>query len=675
MIRGRSRARNACRISTDTVRMTLHHPLRHGALWMVVALAAAGCLEAEPPPAGPLVTTLSKDTIRVGETLYLAGTGFLSPAEGKTVVEFAGVFYWNDQGGRLVPEDVPPFAIAPVFDGTFPEGGSAGGMDVRAGASVLRWNRFGPYEVPFGGGGRHPGLFKGTVTPVNIGAETGREVRGQSTDVAVEILPSVLITALEPVLGEDAEGNVRTAECGKPALRVFGGLPYVLKVEAIGFTPAYFLYEIANINGNDSFTSFMHPAEGQTDDIGDPATHPDEMVVFNPLPDDIDFALAGIRVTAVDADDQAIATAMPVPIVRPVRMQYDGNRVLAEYYEPVPVHGPIVGGIGTEVTYAESTSESRQKGVSVTFTESVVESTGTEVNENWSNGYTVGTESSSTDTVENGFSEAESSSESYGTEYSTSESSSVELGSETGTEWGWNIVEGQTQESYNEQMNHLYGTASGSVETEVGGEASIPGLGGVSGKVGSTVGTSVESGRETTSGERVGTSFERGSSMSASESSSEVYGSTTTDGVSETVSGTFGVERQSSINTAKSQTSGSSESVTYEMGGGSSVTTGYEVGSSESWEESWVSTSEQENLLSFTGKVPNGRCAMIYRQTVRYVRTAQMFAYDKCGVRSTLGELTFNEWSWSPNIVIGDDCEAQLPPSTQPKAQCFHACD
>src|SRR3990172_8543231 len=108
MIRGGGLASNACRISTDTVRMTSHHPLRHGASWMVLVLAAAGCMEEPPPPAGPHVTALSKDALRVGETLYLAGTGFLSPAEGKTVIEFAGVFYWNDPGGRLVPEDVPP---------------------------------------------------------------------------------------------------------------------------------------------------------------------------------------------------------------------------------------------------------------------------------------------------------------------------------------------------------------------------------------------------------------------------------------------------------------------------------------------------------------------------------------------------------------------------------------
>ena len=251
----------------------------------------------------------------------------------------------------------------------------------------------------------------------------------------------------------------------------------------------------------------------------------------------------------------------------------------------------------------------------------------------------------------------------------------MQLGSETGTDWGWNVVQGSTQESYSDQMNHLYGTVSGSVETQVGGEASVPGLGGVSGHVGTTVGTAVEAGRENTTGERTGVSNERGSSMGTSENSSEVYGSTTTDGSSQNVSGTYGVERQSSINTSRSQTEATNESLTYDMGGSVAVNAGYEVGSETAWEQSWVSTTEQENLLSFSGKIPNGRCAMIYRQTVRYVRTAQMFSYDMCGVRSSMGELAFNEWSWSPNIAIGDDCEANLPESTLPKAQCFDACE
>jgi hypothetical protein len=599
-------AGNTCRISADIVRMNRSSFLGASLVVLGTFGVGAGCVE-PPPPSTPLqVNKLNKEAITVGETLYLSGTGFLPPSEGRTLVEFAGVFYWTDDNGVLVPEDVPPFTIAPVYDGEFPTGGSIGGMTVPVGGRVLRWNRFGPYVGPFGGNGRRPGVFKGTITAINEDLE-GRDRRGEPTTFALEIKPSVLITRLEPVLGASDDGALESAECGKPALRVFGGIPYVMEVETMGFQPAYFIYEIANINGRSDFTNFSHPATSIIDRVGDPIEHPGEIIVFNQLPEDIDFALAAIRVTAVDANNNSIATAMPVPVVRPVRMQYDGNRVLAEYYEPVPVHGPIVGGIGTEVTYAESTTESRQNAVSVTFSESVLQTTGTEASESWSNGYSVGSESSQTGTIENGTSETASSSETFGTEYTTTEETSVQLGSETGTEWGWSLVEGQTQEQYNEEMEHLFGTASTEFETQVGGEASIPGLGGVSGHVGNTTGASVENGRETTSGQRTGSSRETGASMTASESSSEVYGSTTSDGVSESMSGTYGVEHQSTINTSRSTTDATSESVTYEMGGGNSVSEGYEVGSETAWEESWVSTTEQENLLSFTGKVPHGR--------------------------------------------------------------------
>ena len=642
---------------------------------VVLPCFAVGCGPAAPTGGSPRVTGLSKEAISVGETLHISGLGFLSPADGETRVEFSGVFYWTDVDGRLIAEDVPSFVIAPVFDGEYPKGGTVAGLDIPAGESVLRWNRFGPYVGPFGGNGRQVGIFKGTLTAINVRSDSGVEVRGEPADIALEIKPSVLITRLEPVLGANDDGGLRSADCGKPALRVFGGVPYVLEVETMGFSPAYFLYEIADINGSEQFTSFMHPAVAHVDRLGDPAFGAGEMVVFNQLPDDVDYALAALRVTAIDENDDAIATAMPVPVVRPVRMQYDGNRKLAEYYQPVPVHGPIVGSIGTEVTYAESTSESRQNAVSVTFTQSVSESAGSEAVKDWSEGYGISAETSETNATEASTSESATSSETYGTEYSTSAENSVQLGSETGTDWGWNVVEGSTQESYSDQMNHLYGTVSGSVETQVGGEASVPGLGGVSGHVGTTVGTAVEAGRENTTGERTGVSNERGSSMGTSENSSEVYGSTTTDGTSQNISGTYGVERQSSINTSRSQTEATNESLTYDMGGSVAVNAGYEVGSETAWEQSWVSTTEQENLLSFSGKIPNGRCAMIYRQTVRYVRTAQMFSYDMCGVRSSMGELAFNEWSWSPNIAIGDDCEANLPESTLPKAQCFDACE
>ncbi len=66
---------------------------------------------------------------------------------------------------------------------------------------------------------------------------------------------------------------------------------------------------------------------------------------------------------------------------------------------------------------------------------------------------------------------------------------------------------------------------------------------------------------------------------------------------------------------------------------------------------------------------------MVYRQTVRWVQTAQIYTYDLCGIRSLAGETVFNDWTWSPNIAIGDDCDTAPPESTLPKAACFLACE
>ena len=647
------------------------------ALLAPTALCLLAACQPDPTPsaAGPALDRLSNESLTVGETLYFSGTNFLPPEQGKTLVEFSGVYYWEDEDGNLVPEDVPSFTIQPIYDGTFPEGGEVAGMEVGRAEHVLRWNRFGPFAIPFGGGGKKPGIFKGTATAINVDKE-GQVTPGQPLDVAIEIKASLLINRLEPVTGVDENGDIITADCGKPALRVFGGMPYVIEVEAIGdFEPAYFIYEIANINNLTEFSRFTHPATGRVDVIGDPALHNDEVVVFNKLSDQEDFAIAAIRITAVDANDRVLRTAYPVNVVRPIGMFSDGERILAEYYEPVPVHGPIVGGIGTTVTYAESQSESRQRAVSVSFTRSTTESVGSATTSNWSEGYGLSNTNTVSETNGTILTDSESSTEAYGTTYTQQEANSVDLSSSTGTDWGWSMVEGTTSEEYQQQLERSYGEVMGSVNTEVGGNASIPGLGGVSGKVGSTVGATNGVGEEGTVGVREGSHTDRGNSMSASENETTSYGSVTTDGRSETVSGTYGVARQNAINNSTSQTAASTESTTFNVGGAESISQGYTVGESEAWSETWVTTSTQQNLLSFTGLVPTGRCAVIYRQTVRYIRKAQVFTHDLCGIRSPMAELTFNEWSWSPNIALGDDCETELPPSTQPKAQCFEACD
>lgn len=655
---------------------SLRSRLRTATLFALSAcvLSAAGCEGDVELPTEPRVAGLSKSSITVGETVSFVGNNFLAPSEGVTLLEFEGVYYWENNVGELVAEDVPSFTIRPVYDGEFTEPGRLDEVQVRPGDRVLRWNRFGPYEVPFGANGSRPGTFKGTVIAHNM-PDDGVAESSAPSEISLDIKPSILIRRLEPITGQGEDGEEITPGCDAPALRVFGGLPYILEVEAMGFQPAYWVYEIANINGRTQFTQFSHQASGTRDALGKPGVYENEILVFNQLEDTVDYSLAAVRITAIDANDNVIATALPVPVVRPLSFHYSGNRAVAEYYEPVPVYGPVVGGVGTNVTYIETSSESRQRAVSVSFTESVTETVNQTQMENWNSSYGQTTSNSLTNSEGVMVSESESSTEAYGTTINSSEAAAVSMSSSTGTDWGWNYTEGTSQEQFAEQMENLFGEVSTEISAETNGSVSIPGVAGVGGNIGTSNGASTTTGQQNSNGERVGASETRGSSMNTSENQTEVYGSVTTDGRSESINETYAVGRQSSINTNRSETAANSESVTYDMGGSQSISEGYSVGNSETWAETWTDTTTVSETFAINQKVPNARCAMVYRQTVRYVRTAQLYKHDLCGVRSLLSEMNFNEWSWSPNIVLGDDCEDELPQSNLPKAECFLACE
>mgnify|MGYP001293742511 CR=1 FL=1 len=275
-------------------------------------------------------------------------------------------------------------------------------------------------------------------------------------------------------------------------------------------------------------------------------------------------------------------------------------------------------------------------------------------------------------------SESESSQESFGTVYSSSDSTKVDVSSSNGSSWGWNTSKGLTNQEFSQQMSSLYGEVNGKVGTTVSGEGSIPGFAKVGGSVNTEVGAKTGNRKGNTEGQRVGRSTTEGSSMTESSQEGLVYGSTTTDGVSESISGTYGLQSQSTINQQTSETNGSSESVTFNMNESLGLTEGVTEGSVESWGETWSTSETSSELFSYSSKVPNARCAVVYRQTMRYVRRAQFYSYDLCGVRSLVGEADFNEWNWAPNIVIADaeDCDnGKVPPSSQPKAFCYKACD
>lgn len=84
-----------------------------------------------------------------------------------------------------------------------------------------------------------------------------------------------------------------------------------------------------------------------------------------------------------------------------------------------------------------------------------------------------------------------------------------------------------------------------------------------------------------------------------------------------------------------------------------------------------MESSSHSTLTSYSSVIPTGRFGVFYRQTTRLVRRAEVFTYDLCGVIEKQGEMTFNEWTWAPELAIGSECGATLPPSTLPAAACF----
>ncbi|MFT7625133.1 MAG: hypothetical protein ACI9WU_004324, partial [Myxococcota bacterium] len=386
-------------------------------------------------------------------------------------------------------------------------------------------------------------------------------------------------------------------------------------------------------------------------------------------------ALAAIRVTAVAEDGRSIETALPLTVVRPMGFQYDGNRELAEYYEPVAVHGPIVGGIGSTLTYSESHTESRQRGVSMALSTSFVKEQGQVDSETLTQGVSQSSSQSTTNSVGQSHSETENSSESFGTAYNSSESSSVDFSTSEGANWGWKTAKTDSEDEYSTKLNELSGSLSTGVSGSTTAEGSVPGFAKVSGTVGGSVDTKIGVATGTTTGEKTSKTNSNGNHMTDSSSEENAFGSVTTDGQSQSFQDTYGLSSQSEINSNTAQTEGTSESVSFSMGSAVSVSEKVTKGETETWEETFVSTSSDTTLLSYSTKVPRGRCAVVYRQTVRHVRTAQIYTYDLCGVRSLAGEATFNEWSWSPNVAVGSDCDSELPPSTQPTAACFMACE
>lgn len=181
---------------------------------------------------------------------------------------------------------------------------------------------------------------------------------------------------------------------------------------------------------------------------------------------------------------------------------------------------------------------------------------------------------------------------------------------------------------------------------------------------------------------------ESGSSETVGLSERNGVGFSTTDGQSFNwslggeVGGTFGLDKLVSLGVKTSAEVGgersrqTQNSVNRETGiNASSTTTETEsvsqsAGGNQGEQFAWSVSSSQVISQGFGGQVIAGTFGVFYRQTLRLTRRAALVAYNQCGYATVVGEVDFTDWTWSPDLAIGNTCPP-LPVSNLPAAQCY----
>jgi len=107
-----------------------------------------------------------------------------------------------------------------------------------------------------------------------------------------------------------------------------------------------------------------------------------------------------------------------------------------------------------------------------------------------------------------------------------------------------------------------------------------------------------------------------------------------------------------------SETTTDAESVSDSTGGGS--------GSGYTWQVSSTDTIAR----GFGGSVIANTYGVFYRQTLRLIRRAAVVTYNQCGAASVIGDVDFMDWTWSPDLTLGESCPP-LPQSNLPRAECY----
>lgn len=434
-------------------------------------------------------------------------------------------------------------------------------------------------------------------------------------------------------------------------------VPNTLKVHVAGIRAIKYTYYISILN---NVYSIVHEYDLPINsDVL-------ENIVMNKVPKELSSYVIAIRVVAEDINGEFVESAIPIRVVRPLEVKHYGKHELAEVYEPVPVSGCIIGSLGNNVNYSESSTETRQSSLNIVISKSWSDSNSKNVNVSEAEGLSIGETQSVVNSSSLSLSETNSENETYSN--STSDHESINFSSTDGENWSWSLNESNTQgnSTSNSNGNTIGGNASVSVGAS--GEGSLPFLAKVSGSVETTVGVSGSNTNIETNAESNSQTNGRVYTTSGVRNESASFGTAQNVTNSSSLSGSYAVSRSNSNSLSQGNTDSSTRvwNMSNSINSGKVVT----IGDSESISQTIVESTSSTTTFSYSGFIPRGRSGLFYRQTSRWTKLSEIISYDINGISYHAGYITMNTWSWAPELALGNSCKEVPQPKMEP-ATCY----
>lgn len=387
-------------------------------------------------------------------------------------------------------------------------------------------------------------------------------------------------------------------------------------------------------------------------------------VTLPDVPDYIQFYTANILIETNMLTEKIDSTIL-LKVARPIEVINDNTTYEAQIFSPEPMSGCIPGALGTNVTYQDTSVETRQQSVTITTNQSYTVGKG--ITQSNSASESLGVSRSSSISTSSQISEATTASESETVSNSASDSNNFNFTTTDGENWSWSYNNTDTNTEGSTETNGNSTGVNGSVTVGVSGDASIPLLGKTSGKFETTAGVSANWQNSSSQSESNSSSKSTGYMSSQNNSDSTSYGSQYSMTNSNSLTGAFSFTQSNSFALGETNTDNSSRVWDFSETNSNSISTS--ESESESYSKTIVTSSTASTTTSNTSYIPPRRFGKWFRQTTRNLKQSKILVYNIDGKVTEIIDINYNTWNFAVGLSISDSCESIE--SNFPEAKCI----